>query len=242
LAGGIATFTTSGLGGGSHSITATYSGEAGFASSGSVALTQTVDPAGTTAALSSSSNPANADQSIDFAITISSTAGEPGGTVTLMDGDNSVTIADLVKGEVTVAAVLTGGTHELTVAYSGDADFAASVSAALSQVVTPGVAPDAAPTLPSDAGAAPDARPPADAGIQRDAATTTADAGATANPDAAANQPDAASATPSSGGCSCETGRSSSGSPFWLLLLGLGLLRRAGAARRARGRRPATIE
>jgi uncharacterized repeat protein (TIGR01451 family)/MYXO-CTERM domain-containing protein len=219
VTGGAASFTTADLPGGTHSLTAAYGGDTTFAASASAPLSQVVDPAGTTTAVSSSANPAGAGEPIELTITVASTAGSPDGLVTVLDGAREVTTADLVKGAATVTITLPSGTHAVTVAYPGDASFAASTSAILSQVVTPGLTPDAGKITLADAGALPDAGPP-----HADAAPGTRDAGVTV--DAPGASPDAGAETSSSSGCGCQTGPSSPGNAFALAMVALWALRR----------------
>ena len=54
---GVATFTTSTLAVGSHSLSAVYSGDANFTGSTSSSVNQVVNQGGTTTALVSSANP-----------------------------------------------------------------------------------------------------------------------------------------------------------------------------------------
>ncbi|MGA6158367.1 Ig-like domain-containing protein [Stenotrophomonas sp. NPDC087984] len=85
LTGGTATFTTSAPGTGSHTVTATYNGDTNFATS-SASLTQTVNKADTTIAVSSDTNPAPALQAITYAAFVSPVAPGAGtrtGTVTI---------------------------------------------------------------------------------------------------------------------------------------------------------------
>src|SRR5207245_2215702 len=88
LSGGVATFSSSTLAVGGHSITADYNGDSSFNIS-SGALTQTVNKANTTTALTSSVNPSVFGQSVTFTATVTANspgAGTPTGTVTFRDG------------------------------------------------------------------------------------------------------------------------------------------------------------
>jgi uncharacterized repeat protein (TIGR01451 family) len=134
IAGGQATYTTSALTVGSHSITAVYSGDATHATSTSAALTQVVNGLGTTTTVTSSLNPSYVGQSVTFTATVSSGAG----TVQFKDGAGNlgapVTIAG---GQATyTTSALTVGSHSITAVYSGDATHATSTSAVLNQVVS----------------------------------------------------------------------------------------------------------
>jgi len=125
------------LGAGPHSITAKYSGDANFVASTSSAFTQTVNQAATTATVSSSLNPAPFGQSITFRIAVQSTAaGTPTGTVTLMDGSTSLGSTALpANGIAQFTLGLASGSHSITASYSGDANFAGTTSAVLTQAV-----------------------------------------------------------------------------------------------------------
>src|SRR5581483_2919589 len=82
---GQATFTTSALAVGPHTITAVYSSDETFATSTSPAITQTVNPASTTTALMSAPNPSEFGQPVLFTATVTPVApgaGFPTGTVT----------------------------------------------------------------------------------------------------------------------------------------------------------------
>jgi hypothetical protein len=135
---GIATFTTSILAAGAHSITGKYNGSANFTGSTSAAVTETITPAVTTTALVSSAVSVSSGASVTFTATItSSTSGMPTGTVTFLDGTTTLGTGALNStGMATFStSTLTAGTHSLTAAYGGDANFMASTSAVLSQVV-----------------------------------------------------------------------------------------------------------
>src|SRR5579863_9992825 len=84
-----ATFTTSTLSVGSHSITAVYGGDNNFSGSTSSALAQAVH-ASTTTALSSSVNPSTFGQSVIFTATVTSNAGTPPGSVAFKDGSTTL--------------------------------------------------------------------------------------------------------------------------------------------------------
>src|SRR5205814_888949 len=84
LSSGQATFTTSSLSAASHTITVVYNGDANFNTSTSPNLTQTVNNANTTTAITSSGNPSCFGQAITFTATVSAVApgsGTPTGTV-----------------------------------------------------------------------------------------------------------------------------------------------------------------
>lgn len=135
VSSGTATFTTSSLSAGSRSITATYGGDANYASSTSAVLVQTVREV-TSASVTSSLNPSLhwSPVTLTAAVTGLST---PAGTVEFLDGTTSLAVVALDgSGRASLATSgLAVGSHSLTAVYSGDADHAGCTSAALAQVV-----------------------------------------------------------------------------------------------------------
>jgi YD repeat-containing protein len=125
-----ATFTTSALGLGVHTITAVYNGSSSFLAS-SFHIYQTVNQAGSTTALRSSVNPSVFGQAVTFTATVAAQApgtGLPTGTVTFYDGTTPLTMTTLDNngiGTFTTSA-LAVGTHAIYAVYSGDANFVAS--------------------------------------------------------------------------------------------------------------------
>ena len=133
-----ATFTTSSLSAGSHSITAVYGGDSNFSGSTSPVLTQTVGQAATTTAVSSSPNPSAFGQAVTFTATVTPTSGSgtPTGTVTFADGATMLGTATLSGGQATfTTSSLSAGNHTITVTYGGDGIFTPSTSPALNQVI-----------------------------------------------------------------------------------------------------------
>lgn len=138
-ASGRATFQTSTLAQGTHSITATYSGDPNFVASTSSALIQSVQPA-TTTVLVSSPNPSVFGQPVTFTATVTPAAGgmgTPTGTVTFMDGNTVLGTGTLNASGVAsfTTTTLSAGGHAITAVYNGDSSFARSSSAAVSQTV-----------------------------------------------------------------------------------------------------------
>jgi len=137
LAGGSASFTTSTLTSGSHSITAVYSGDANNLASTSAPLTQTVNQSATTTSLTSSLNPSQVGQAVTFTATVTSGGGTPGGAVTFKDGAVAIGSATLTGGggaALTISS-LTLGSHSITAVYGGSATFRTSTSPAVIQAV-----------------------------------------------------------------------------------------------------------
>ncbi len=138
---GVATFTTSSLSLGSHSITANYAGGTNFTSSASAVLTQTVNKAATTALIASSLNPSVRGKAVTFTVTVKPAfGGTPTGTVTFKNGTAVLGTGALnttTHQASFVSSGLTVGTHSMTAVYGGDAHFNPVTSPVLSQVVNP---------------------------------------------------------------------------------------------------------
>src|SRR5262249_18165930 len=138
---------------GSHIRTAVFNGPAAFAPSRSPALQVTVSQDVTTTTLTASANPAPVGKTLVLTVTVTPAftgAGAPTGTVILRDGVNTLGFATLdangqavftfIPGQVVGKGrnrftVLPRGTHHLTVSYTGDGNFAPSVSAPLDLTV-----------------------------------------------------------------------------------------------------------
>jgi hypothetical protein len=138
LSGGVATFSTSALAVGGHSITASYGGDPNFTGSTSAALTQTVKAYASTASVTSSANPSVYGQNVTFTATVKAASGTltPTGTVEFLDGTTVIGTATLSAGKATLkTSALAVGGHSITVVYGGDTNFTGSTSAALTQTV-----------------------------------------------------------------------------------------------------------
>jgi hypothetical protein len=137
LSKGVARFTSSSdaIAG---SITADYGGDAHFTASTSETVKQVVDKAKTTATLISSLNPSKAGQSVTFTVTVKGQyGGTPAGTATFSDGKTVLKTVPLSDGAAKfTTAALPAGTDSITAVYKGDANFDASTSNTLKQVVS----------------------------------------------------------------------------------------------------------
>jgi hypothetical protein len=136
--GGVASFTTSTLGIGNHSVTASYGGDPNFSASTSAPLSQGVNVAATRTTLASSPNPSASGQLVTFTATVAPSAGPgtPTGTVTFKDGASALGTGTLAAGVASFAtSSLAVGGHSITAVYNGDTNFGGSTSAALSQAV-----------------------------------------------------------------------------------------------------------
>ena len=137
---GSASIVVSTLAAGSHSLTAVYGGGGNFLASTSAAVTQVVNAGVTTTTLTTTPNPSTAGQAVTLTatvVTVAPATGVPTGTVTFRDGLTTIGTATLgANGSASiVVSTLAAGSHSLTAAYGGSANFLASTSAAVTQVV-----------------------------------------------------------------------------------------------------------
>ena len=132
----VATFTTSALTIGTHTITASYPG-AGAAPAGFGVLTQTVTPVPTTAALTAAPATSFLGRPVTLTATVGVPAGvtaSPGGLVTFRVGASVLGSAPVSGGAATVVtSALPAGTNTVTATYEGDA---ATLTSAATAVVT----------------------------------------------------------------------------------------------------------
>ncbi len=144
LSAGTATFAYSGLSVGYHYIVAHYEGDANFDPSTSAPVSQTVSQAQTTTSLSSSSDPSAPGTSVTFTATVTpATSGLPTGAVDFSDGGTQLVSQPLgATGTATfTTSSLSTATHSIEASYSGDSNFAGSVSSAVTQIVGTNTAP-----------------------------------------------------------------------------------------------------
>jgi hypothetical protein len=140
VSGGTATFFTSSLSVGGHTITAVYNGDINFTASTSPGVTQTVNQGVTTTSLGAAPNPSKVGQSVTFTATVAATSpasGTPTGTVTFKDGGGTIGTGTLSASTAAfTTSSLTLGTHTITAVYGGSTNFASSTSTA-TQTVNP---------------------------------------------------------------------------------------------------------
>jgi Leucine-rich repeat (LRR) protein len=159
---GLASFNTTDLSAGIHTIIAEYSGSNNFVSSSSNSIGQLVEKAATTIQLTSSANPSIFGQSVTFTSivmpvlddgtvqfkgnwtdlgdpqnSILSDNKTPTGTVTFFDGENALGTYNLTgSGEVIfMTSALTPGQHNITAEYGGDENYNGSISDQVIQIV-----------------------------------------------------------------------------------------------------------
>jgi hypothetical protein len=137
LTNGSASIIVSSLPTGADSITAKYQGGGGFSPSTSAPLTQTVKVATTTTSLTSSVNPAGANQAVTFTATVTSQfGGAATGPVVFSSGSQSLGTASLSGNIATLTTSFsTAGTYSIFAKYNGDGNNSGSTSSSLSQVI-----------------------------------------------------------------------------------------------------------
>ena len=147
LSGGKATFTTSSLGLGTHSVVATYAGTSLFTAS-QATVSQLVNQANSVTTLSySGSFVYGQPLTLTAAVAGQSPAyGRPTGNVTFYDGTSILGTVAIVSGTNSINSAnaatlslpngLSIGTHTLSAVYGGDTNFLGSTSATITKIVT----------------------------------------------------------------------------------------------------------
>ena len=138
LNAGAASFSTSSLGLGSHTVTAVYASDLLCASS-SGSTSVSVQDQNTTTSVTSSANPLELNQSVTFTATVTpvGVAGTPVGTIAFLDGASALASGIPVDGSGRASystATLTVGNHVITAAFTGTGNWQNS-SASFTQVV-----------------------------------------------------------------------------------------------------------
>ena len=134
--------TTSALSAGTHAVTGVWGGDANVAAGTSAVLTQTVQSTAvpTTTTLTTSPNPSVFGAPVTLTATVSPVTAT--GSVAFADGGTALGSAALVNGQAHVSVNgLPVGSNSLTAGYLGDANDAASVSPAVTQIVAQGASP-----------------------------------------------------------------------------------------------------
>jgi Big-like domain-containing protein len=145
--GGVATFDTSLLSAGTHSVAAFYLGytaqleqTASFAPSNSTSVMVAITASATSTTLTGMPTSVPAGGIVSLTAVVASSAGAPTGAVTFLDGTSPLSAEPLDATGTAVFSATFGnsGTHTLTAAYQANANFAASSSSPLSISVTTG--------------------------------------------------------------------------------------------------------
>ncbi len=142
---GHAQIASSTITGGPHVIYADFGGgDATHPSSSSAPLTLIVNPAPAAVALTSTSSPSFFGSLLGLSAQLSAPTAQPfGGTIIFFDGTTPIAVIPPSGGTANLSTpTLAVGTHSMTASYSGTANFTASVSAPLTQVISPAPIPD----------------------------------------------------------------------------------------------------
>ncbi|NTW41148.1 MAG: Ig-like domain repeat protein, partial [Cellulomonadaceae bacterium] len=137
---------------GGWSVYADFSGTSSYSASGSSEVTQSVNPTPTTTVVTSGGNPSGIDQTVTYTASVSPPP--TSGTVAFTHDGTAVAgcAAVAVNGSGQASCTrtyATGGSHTMSAAFAGVADYAASTSGAFTQAVSASIA------LSSDTGSAP---------------------------------------------------------------------------------------
>lgn len=137
-ASGTATFSTAALNAGTHLVGASYPGDSNYIARTLPGVSQLVNPAGTSITVTASVIAAVSGDAITFsAATTPATSGIPTGTISLLDGKTTIgTLPVDGSGAASFSiSSLTAGSHSLSASYSGDRNYLASSSAAVSETI-----------------------------------------------------------------------------------------------------------
>jgi len=151
----VATFSTSSLSIGQHTITAVYAGDANSSPSTSPAVVESLKQS-TTLALATSANSISAGTAVTFTATVTGSSAVPTGSVIFQDGSTAIGSGTINASGLAVftTSSLAAGLHTITAAYSGDSGSLASSPASVSQTVqAPTATVLASSTNPSSVGA-----------------------------------------------------------------------------------------
>jgi len=136
MSSGSASYSSSTLSIGTHSITAKYSGDSNWQPETSSPLSQVVQPATPAITLVSSASPVMLQTPVTLTATVSASTGTPTGSVSFYDGTALLGSASLTSGTATLNTTsLSVGLHSVTAVYSGDSTFASVTSAPLGESV-----------------------------------------------------------------------------------------------------------
>lgn len=134
LNNGVATLAVSTLSVATHSLSATYAGDANFLAFTTAAQSHVVAKAPTTTTVVSSLNPSRRNQAVTFTATVVA----PGATgqVRFFNGSSTLGTVNLLNGVAAyTASSFSQGTKSITARYLGDSNYLTSTSPVLSQVV-----------------------------------------------------------------------------------------------------------
>jgi len=137
---GIAVLTTTTLSVGTHLLTASYGGDANYATANSSSWQQVVVLGTSTLTLTGPASPVNAGLTFNVTASLVTNGVSPTGQLTLWDGSRLLGQQALSSSAVTTFNVygLAVGTHSLTASYGGDSNNAPAVSPAVNVTIQQG--------------------------------------------------------------------------------------------------------
>ena len=128
------------FGGGSHSLTAVYSGDNTYLASTSTVTTLVVSTAASATAVTATPTTVSQNTTTVLKATVTGVSGAatPSGTVAFTDGTTSLGNASVISGVATLTATMVnaGAPRTVTAAYGGDTNYAASSGTVAVTVVT----------------------------------------------------------------------------------------------------------
>jgi Glycoside hydrolase family 44/Bacterial Ig-like domain (group 3) len=148
LSNGAAGFTVPSLAAGTHTITASYAGDAADGASTSNAVSIQVNALASSVTLAATPATALTGQAISLTAAVTPAAAT--GKITFMDGSNAIGSATLASGSGALAvSTLSAGSHTLTAVYGGSAVYAPSTSSPVTVTLSAPIPPDYSLTLSS---------------------------------------------------------------------------------------------
>jgi hypothetical protein len=139
LVDGVAQFTTTSFGLGSHAIRAVFAGGGTFTGSQSGTAGLSVQPDASTIVLTPTANPSPPKAALTLTATVGAASpgsGTPTGMVTFYNGKKVLGVASLSGGVATLTTKkLPLGSHSIMVIYHGDSDFTGTTSGTLREVI-----------------------------------------------------------------------------------------------------------
>ncbi|WP_419806922.1 Ig-like domain repeat protein [Terriglobus sp.] len=134
---GHASYITTSLPAGTHSLTVAYQGDANYNPSTSAPFSQQIDKANPQLTLNGPTNPVNVTTLTTFTAALSTPGVAPTGMLTLYDGATVIATQQVSStGTFTLgSSSLTVGQHSISIAYSGDINTAPVTSAAVNVTV-----------------------------------------------------------------------------------------------------------
>jgi phospholipase C len=133
-----ATFNSSELAPGQHTIVASYSGDSNWAAVTSSPFTETIGQGTPTITLSSSVNPSTTGQAIGVTATLSDPTGTPvTGSITFNIDNGAFVGSDTVRNNAVTfnSSELSSGIHLITATYGGDSNWKPVTSAQFKQII-----------------------------------------------------------------------------------------------------------